>query len=84
MIACTKGSMVALSPSEESSMWATAISSYYETCGNQRGKPAIVLHGGPGSGCMPWHRRLLDPTAYRIVLFRSAGMLAEHAACERI
>src|ERR1700676_2831719 len=42
---------------------------YWETCGNPRGKPAIVLHGGPGSGCTPWHRRLFDPSVYRIVLF---------------
>ena len=42
---------------------------YWETCGNPDGKPAIVMHGGPGSGCSPWHRRLFDPAAYRIVLF---------------
>ncbi len=42
---------------------------YWETCGNPEGKAAIVLHGGPGSGCSPWHRRLFDPSAYRIVLF---------------
>jgi proline iminopeptidase len=42
---------------------------YWETCGNPRGKPAVVLHGGPGSGCSPWHRRLFDPSAYRVVLF---------------
>jgi len=42
---------------------------YWETCGNPRGKPAVVLHGGPGSGCTRWHRRLFDPAAYRVVLF---------------
>ena len=42
---------------------------YWETCGNPAGKPALVLHGGPGSGCTPWHRRLFDPAAYRVVLF---------------
>lgn len=42
---------------------------YWETCGNDAGKPALVMHGGPGSGCSPWHRRLFDPAAYRIVLF---------------
>jgi proline iminopeptidase len=26
---------------------------YWETCGNLDGKPALVLHGGPGSGCSP-------------------------------
>jgi proline iminopeptidase len=55
---------------------------YWETCGNPRGKPAIVLHGGPGSGCTPWHRRLFDPAAYRIVLFdqRGCGRSTPHAS----
>src|SRR6185295_8027989 len=54
---------------------------YWEVCGNPRGKPVVVLHGGPGSGCTPWHRRLFDPTAYRIVLFdqRSCGRSLPHA-----
>lgn len=42
---------------------------FWEVCGSPDGKPAVVLHGGPGSGCTPWHRRLLDPSSYRIVLF---------------
>ncbi len=46
---------------------------YWETCGNPRGKPAVVLHGGPGSGCSPGLRRLFDPAAYRIVLFDQRG-----------
>ena len=46
---------------------------YWETCGNPEGKPALVLHGGPGSGCTPWHRRLFDPERYRIVLFDQRG-----------
>jgi len=55
---------------------------YWETCGNPRGKPAIVLHGGPGSGCTPWHRRLFDPVAYRVVLFdqRNCGRSTPHAS----
>jgi proline iminopeptidase len=55
---------------------------YWESCGNPRGKPAIVLHGGPGSGCSPWHRRLFDPSAYRIVLFdqRNCGRSTPHAS----
>jgi proline iminopeptidase len=54
---------------------------YWEVCGNPSGKPALVLHGGPGSGCTPWHRRLFDPTAYRIVLFdqRGCGRSRPHA-----
>lgn len=46
---------------------------YWKVCGNPRGKPAVVLHGGPGSGCTDWHRRLFDPNAYRIVLFEQRG-----------
>jgi proline iminopeptidase len=42
---------------------------YWETSGNPAGKPAVFLHGGPGSGCNNDHRRQFDPTAYRIVLF---------------
>jgi proline iminopeptidase len=55
---------------------------YWETCGNPEGKPAVVLHGGPGSGCVPWHRRLFDPGAYRIVLFdqRNCGRSTPHAS----
>jgi len=55
---------------------------YWETCGNPRGKPAVVLHGGPGSGCTEWHRRPFDPNAYRVVLFdqRNCGRSTPHAS----
>ncbi|MCH7617709.1 MAG: prolyl aminopeptidase [Chloroflexi bacterium] len=55
---------------------------YWETCGNPRGKPAVVLHGGPGSGCTAWHRRLFDPAVYRTVLFdqRGCGRSRPHAS----
>src|ERR1700738_1491920 len=46
---------------------------YWEICGNPAGKPALVLHGGPGSGCTPGHRRFFDPEAYKIVLFDPRG-----------
>ncbi|EGX60768.1 aminopeptidase [Streptomyces zinciresistens K42] len=46
---------------------------YWEVCGNPDGKPAVVLHGGPGSGCTPWARRLFDPAVYRIVLLDQRG-----------
>lgn len=54
---------------------------YWETCGNPRGRPVVVLHGGPGSGCTPWHRRMFDPAAYRIVLLdqRGCGRSTPHA-----
>jgi len=41
---------------------------YWETCGNPEGKPALVVHGGPGSGCSENVRRFFDPARYRIVL----------------
>jgi proline iminopeptidase len=46
---------------------------YWETCGRPDGKPVVVLHGGPGSGCTPGWRRYFDPAAYRIVLFDQRG-----------
>lgn len=46
---------------------------YWEACGNPDGQPAVVLHGGPGSGCTPGQRRLFDPHAYRVVLFDQRG-----------
>ena len=55
---------------------------YWETCGSPRGKPAVFLHGGPGSGCSPWHRSLFDPDAYRVALFdqRNCGRSKPHAS----
>ena len=45
----------------------------WEACGAPAGRPAVVLHGGPGSGCAPWWRQLFDPCAYRVVLFDQRG-----------
>ncbi|KOX38615.1 MULTISPECIES: alpha/beta fold hydrolase [unclassified Streptomyces] len=42
---------------------------HWEVSGNPEGKPALVVHGGPGSGSSPRSRRLFDPEAYRVVLF---------------
>ena len=55
---------------------------YWEVCGNPAGKPAVFLHGGPGGGCSPGHRRLFDPDRYRVVLFdqRNCGRSLPHAA----
>jgi len=54
---------------------------YWETCGTPTGKPAIVFHGGPGSGCSPQFRSLFDPEKFRIVLFdqRGCGRSTPHA-----
>ena len=46
---------------------------YWELAGNAAGKPALFLHGGPGSGCSAEQRRFFDPAAYRIVLFDQRG-----------
>jgi proline iminopeptidase len=46
---------------------------HWEECGNPEGRPAVVLHGGPGSGCTPAHRTLFDPSLYRIVLLDQRG-----------
>ena len=53
---------------------------YWEECGTPEGVPVIFLHGGPGAGCSPDHRRFFDPTRYRIVLFdqRGAGRSTPH------
>jgi proline iminopeptidase len=46
---------------------------YYELCGNPKGKPVFVLHGGPGSGISPYYRRFFDPEKYFIVLHDQRG-----------
>ena len=55
---------------------------YFEESGNPRGKPIVFLHGGPGFGTEPSHRRFFDPAAYRIVLFdqRGCGKSTPHAS----
>jgi proline iminopeptidase len=46
---------------------------YWEQSGNPGGRAVVFLHGGPGSGSMPVHRRFFDPAYYRIVLFDQRG-----------
>ena len=46
---------------------------YWEMAGNPRGLPAIVLHGGPGSGCREGHYGLFDLQRYRVVLLDQRG-----------
>ena len=46
---------------------------YFEESGNPKGKPVVFLHGGPGGGTEPKHRRYFDPSVYRIVLLDQRG-----------
>lgn len=57
---------------------------WYEQCGRPDGKPVVFLHGGPGGGLSPAHRRFFDPSRYRVVLFdqRGAGRSTPHASLE--
>jgi proline iminopeptidase len=57
---------------------------YWELCGNPNGKPAVFLHGGPGGGCSPTHRRFFDPERYNVLLFdqRGCGRSTPHASLE--
>ena len=54
---------------------------YFEECGNPDGKPALLVHGGPGGGSNPLMRRFHDPKRYRIILFdqRGCGRSTPHA-----
>jgi proline iminopeptidase len=57
---------------------------YVEECGNPHGLPVLFVHGGPGAGCQPFHRRFFDPGIYRIILFdqRGCGLSTPHAELE--
>ena len=46
---------------------------YWEQSGNPHGQPVVFLHGGPGAGTTPNHRRFFDPAHYRIILFDQRG-----------
>jgi proline iminopeptidase len=54
---------------------------YWEECGNPDGKPALVIHGGPGSSAVPGWRRYFDPERYGLILFdqRGCGRSTPHA-----
>ncbi len=58
---------------------------YWEECGNPRGAPVVVLHGGPGAGCSPTMRRFFHPQRWRVILFdqRGAGRSTPHGGLER-
>ena len=46
---------------------------HVESIGREGGIAAVYLHGGPGSGCQPDHRRLLDPERFHAILFDQRG-----------
>lgn len=55
---------------------------YWEESGHRGGKVAVVVHGGPGSGCGPGSRRYFNPDRYRLVQFdqRGCGRSTPHAS----
>ena len=46
---------------------------YYERVGTPGAKPAVFMHGGPGGGMSPAHRRQWDPELYDVLLFDQRG-----------
>lgn len=46
---------------------------YWEQSGNPNGLPVLFLHGGPGAGSAPNHRRFFDPAHYRIIIYDQRG-----------
>jgi proline iminopeptidase len=59
-----EGGMLAVGDSQEI---------YWECSGNPKGRPAVYLHGGPGSGSAPQNRRYFDPAIYKIILTDQRG-----------
>ncbi|HJP67950.1 MAG TPA: prolyl aminopeptidase [Sphingomicrobium sp.] len=57
---------------------------YWELCGNPDGKPVVFLHGGPGGGSSPDHRRQFNPEKYKILVFdqRGCGKSTPYASLE--
>jgi proline iminopeptidase len=57
---------------------------YWERVGTKGAKPAVFLHGGPGGGFSPKHRRLFDPALYDVILFdqRGCGRSTPYASLE--
>jgi proline iminopeptidase len=57
---------------------------HYERVGTPGARPAVFLHGGPGGGISPSHRRLFDPSRYDVLLFdqRGCGLSTPHAGLD--
>jgi proline iminopeptidase len=58
---------------------------YWEVAGNPEGKPAIILHGGPGGGMLSSYYGFFDPQVYKIVQMdqRGSGASTPHACLEK-
>lgn len=58
---------------------------YVEQCGDPNGIPVIFLHGGPGAGCKPDHRRFFNLDKYNVILVdqRGAGRSRPYGAVEQ-
>jgi len=72
----------AIEPFESSNLKVSNLHTiYWEQSGNPDGEPVLFVHGGPGGGTEPGHRRFFDPSAYRIILFdqRGCGKSTPHA-----
>ena len=63
-----------LTPYREHTLPVDALHTLHvEECGTPDGIPVVYLHGGPGAGISPTHRRFFDPRRYRIVLIDQRG-----------
>ena len=57
---------------------------HWEACGNPQGVPLVFLHGGPGGGCLPHHRRFYDPKFWNVVLYDQRGAGRSTPAAELV
>ena len=57
---------------------------YWEESGNARGVPVVFLHGGPGGGSSPDHRRYYDPRFYRIIVYDQRGAGKSHRSARSL
>ena len=63
----------AIRPFDSGSLLCGTHNIYYEQCGAVDGQPLLFLHGGPGAGSSPSHRRLFNPKRFRCILFDQRG-----------